>query len=310
MSIALQVDENGISVKSYREVRTAIADRVRGIFGDSIDLSPSSPDGQLIDLFVYAYSDAAEAIQAAFANLDPSSAEGVFLDNLGNIMGEPRNGDDDATYRARLISSTTTGLATFDNMLSYLRANIAYGVNMVANDEPTTDSNGIPGHKIAVYLPQGFSHTDSQGHDDTDNFVAAHIWYCKPAGIGTYGSSTGVAHDKSGAAHDVNFSKVEASSPYYMRITITEYKEEDLPDDYAGEVVMAVVDWASREYTPGKDIIPKRVIQAIYTVPGIDDVVVEVSADGSTGWTSSRIPVDLSHYAYFPEENITVTKSE
>lgn len=309
MSLAVTVDENGITVKSFRDVRNDVAAKFKSIFGEDIDTSPSSPDGQLIDLFVYAYHDAALAIQGGLSSLDVDSAQGTFLDNIGTIMGVERNGDDDETYRARLTSASTTGYATYDNMLTYLREKISASVNLIANDEPETDSNGVPGHKIAVYIPEGYTAVDENENDVTNDYVAQHIWVCKPAGIGTYGNVSGIAHDRSGTAHTVYFNQVSATSSCYMRITITEYTEEQLPADYIAQVKSAVAQWAVKEYIPGKDIIPKRAITAIYTIPGIDDVKVEVSENGSSGWTEDRIPIDASHYAYIPEENITVTKT-
>lgn len=316
MALALNVDSNGITVKSFREVRTELAERFQGIFGQSIDLSPSSPDGQLLDLFVYAYSDAAEALQAVVSNLSPGSAVGVFLDNIGQIMGVARNGDDDDVYRARLMSSTTTGLATYDNMLTYLRSRIDSRVNLVANEEPTTDSNGIPGHCFAVYVPEEFSAVDEEGNDITDDYVATMIWKCKPAGIKAHGTSTGKADDVGGISHNVKYFKVSKTQPYYMRVTVTEYDEEGLPDNFEELVKDAIEEWAvgdetkgiKGEYSPGKDIIPKRVVQAVYKVKGIDDAIILVSQDGSSEWTGERIPVPMERYAYIPKSNITVTK--
>lgn len=301
MSLALNVDSNGITVKSFREVRKSLAERFQGIFGQSIDLSPSSPDGQLLDLFVYAYSDSAEAVQGAIANLDVNSARGAFLDNIGTIMGIPRNGiEDDDVYRALIISSDVKGLATFDTMVTYLVKNIGVGVTMINNDEPEED-NGIPGHSFAVFVPDTLT-------EITDDQIAQSIWECKPAGIKSFGSSSGTAVEKLGTAHTVQFNRVTKTDAYYMRISVTEYTEEQLPDDFRGQVANAVAVWAVGEFTQGKDIIPKRAIQAVYKVPGIDDVTIEVSADGETGWTENRIPIDIDKYAYIPEENITVTK--
>lgn len=301
MSIGVQVDDNGISVKSYREVRTALAERMQAIFGASLDLSPSSPDGQLLDLFCYAYNDAAQAIQGGYAELDVNSASGTFLDNIGTIMGVPRNGiEDDDVYRALIISSDVKGLATFDTMVTYLVKNIGVGVTMINNDEPEED-NGIPGHSFAVFVPDTLT-------EITDDQIAQAIWKCKPAGIKSFGSSSGTAVDKLGTAHTVQFNRVTKTDAYYMRISVTEYTEEQLPDDFQEQVAHAVAVWAVGEFTQGKDIIPKRAVQAVYKVPGIDDVTIEVSADGETGWTEDRIPIDIDKYAYVPEENITVTK--
>lgn len=303
MATGFLLDGNGLSVKSYRETREALAAKIKGIFGEDLDLSPSSPDGQLIDLFCYAYNEVVEALQGAMANLDLESAEGVFLDNLGALMGIERNSDeDDDSYKSRLLNAETTGLATYDGMLTYLRKNIGSSVILTANEEPY-EVDGLPGHTVSVYVPSTIT-------DKTDNEIAQAIWDCKPAGIGTSGETSGTAVDKSGFAHMVYFSRITATDAYFMRITITEYTEELLPEDFDERIAEAVAEWAVDEYTPGKDIIPQRAVQAVYEIPGIDSVTVEVSADGETEWTSSRIPISGSKFAYFPKENITVSKAE
>ena len=298
---AITVSENGVTIKSYREIHDELAEKMKGIFGRELDLSPSSPDGQLLDLFIYAFSDAVEAIQGAVANLDLSSATGTFLDNLGTLMGQGRiPGEDDDTYRGRLLSATRSGLATYGGMLTYLQGLFGAGVTLSVNDEPTTNSDGIPGHSVSVYIPE-----DSKA---TDEEIASAIWRCKPAGIRTYGSSSATISDESGLPQTVYFNRISATSTaYYMRIRFTAYDEEVLPDDYAARIAASVASWALDEYKPGKDIIPQRASVAVYGVSGIEQVMVEVSSDGSS-WSSATVPVDASHYAQIPEENIAVEK--
>lgn len=297
---AASLDGSGISIKSYREIREALVSRFTKIFGSDIDLSPSSPDGQLLDLFAYSYSDVAEAIQGAAAALDVSSAEGAFLDSLGRLMGMDRRTDEtDEVYRARLLSAEQTGLATYDGMLTYLRDKVGESVSVTANDEPEATGAGVPGHSVAVYVPDSLSSV-------TDDQIAQAIWDCKPAGIRTFGSSEGKAADLSGNTHSMKFTRIGATSAYFARITVAEYEEEMLPTDYKERIASSVAEWALGEFTPGKDIIPQRFVQAVYKVGGVDTVTVEVSADGTTGWTSARVPVPASQYASFPKANIAV----
>ena len=299
MAIAVQIDGNGLSVRAYREIREALAENMKGIFGSDLDLSPSSPDGQLLDLFCYAYSDVAEALQGAASGLDLSSAEGTYLDNLGHLMGQQRTeGEDDDTFRARLLSSDPTGLATFDGMLTYLHNALGPLVSLVENPEPEPDSSGIPGHNIAVFIPETY-------YEIADDDIAQAIWNCKPAGIKAYGPESGAALDAARMTHTVNFFRVTGGDPFYMRVTVTEYREEQLPSDYANQLKTKIANWALTEYTRGKDIIPQRAIQAVYKVPGIDTVNVEVSLDGQS-WTTDRIPVMEASYAKLPVENISV----
>lgn len=299
MATGLLLDGNGLSVKSYRETREALAAKIKGIFGEDLDLSTSSPDGQLIDLFCYAYNEVVEALQGAASSLDISSADGTYLDNLGHLMGQQRaDGEDDDTFRARLLSSDTTGLATFDGMLTYLRNSLGPLVSLVENPEPEPDSSGIPGHSIAVFIPDTYS-------EIADNDIAQAIWNCKPAGIKAYGTESGTAVDAARINHTVNFFRVTGGDPFYMRLTVTEYREEQLPRDYANQLKTQIANWALTEYTRGKDIIPQRAIQAVYKVPGIDTVNVEVSLDGQS-WTTDRIPVFEASYVKLPVENIIV----
>ena len=231
---ALTLDGSGISIRSFREIREALVEKFTEIFGKDIDLSPSSPDGQLLDLFAYSYSDVAEAVQGAAAALDVSSAEGTFLDSLGRLMGiSRRDGESDEVYRSRLLSSEQTGLATYDGMLTYLRKKIGASVSLSANEEPYADAEGIPGHSVSVYVPDSLESVP-------DGDIAQAIWDCKPAGIRTFGSSGGTATDIAGNTHVMNFTRIGSTSAYYARIVIAEYEEETLPQDYADRVAESV----------------------------------------------------------------------
>lgn len=299
MAIGVILDGNGLSVKSYREIRTELEKGMKGIFGSDLILDPSSPDGQLIDLFGYAYDEVKEALQGSIANLDVSSAQGFFLDNLATLKGIKRQeGETDDSLRARVLSAENKGLATFDGMLTYLRDSLGPLVSMEENPEPEANSYGVPGHSFAVYIPLQYSEID-------DDDIAQAIWNCKPAGVKSFGTSSGTAKDIVGAEHTIKFFRVELSTPFYMRVTITEYTEETLPNDYQYQLKDVIANWAVTEYTRGKDIIPQRAIQAIYKVPGIDTVNVEVSLDGSN-WQTSRIPVPEAGFASLPAENITI----
>lgn len=311
MAIGAVIDENGLSVSSYRDIRNQLVTAMKGIFGEDLNLDPSSPDGQLIDLFGYAYDEVKEALEGAIANIDVANAQGVFLDNIAKIMGQVRNtGETDDELRTRLLKVDNRGLATYDGMLTYLRDSIYGTVTMAENPEPEQDAEGIPGHSFVVYIPQEVyealeEREETEPGFDADNYIAQKIWNCKPAGIKAYGNKEGVANDIAQMPHTVKFSVITSSTPFYMKITVTEYTEESLPMNYKTAIKEAVAEWALTEYTGGKDVIPQRAIQAIYKVQGIDTVAVEVSTDGTT-FSTNRIAVAADKYAVLPEANIEV----
>lgn len=292
---------SGITIKSFREIREALEKDFKGTFGDDLNTSSSSPDGMLIDLFAYAAMEAAQTVQAALANLDVATAEGVFLDRIAAIAGIARDpGESDALLRDRIGTAEFGGMATFDGMLTYLRDKLGGGISMKSNEEPE-EMGGIPGHSVAVYVPQSATSSDDE--------IAAAIWHCKPAGIRTHGISSGKVTDKAEFEHEVKFTRIE-SLPMTLEVTVKEYEEETLPDDYDAKIKAAIVEWAKDQYTPGKDIIIQRLASPIYdNVSGILDLQFKATFDGKSA-TSGRIEVPDGLCASLDEEGITVILGE
>lgn len=303
---AIKIDaDGGVSVASFREIRESLAKDFRTIFGDSeenkIDLSPSTPDGMLLDLFAFAYSAIAEHLQTVVQGMNPATASGIFLDYLAKITVGGRNaGETDEELRDRILTADHYGFATYDGMLTYLRAKIATGVTLRENPEDET-ADGLPPHSFEVFVPESATKTADE--------IAQAIWYCKPAGIKAAGSSEGTAKDAAGMTQPVRYSKVEKQT-FLAKIEITEYEEEELPEDYADRIRAAVAEWAAGEYTPGKDIIPQRITVPVYGITGIESVAVTVSTDGGKTWSGARQPVAAGSYACLPAENVTVTPED
>ena len=292
---------SGITIKSFREIREALEKDFKGTFGYDLNTSSSSPDGMLIDLFAYAAMEAAQTVQAALANLDVATAEGVFLDRIATIAGIARDpGEPDASLRDRIVKAEFGGMATFYGMLTYLRDKLGVGISMKSNEEPE-EMGGIPGHSVAVYVQQSTTSSDAE--------IAAAIWHCKPAGIRTHGSSSVKVTDKSGFEHEVKFTRIE-SLPMTLEVTVKKYDEETLPYDYDAQIKAALVEWAKDQYTPGKDIIIQRLASPIYdNVPGILDLQFKATFDGKIA-TSGRIEVPYSLFASLDEVGITVILGE
>lgn len=240
------------------------------------------------------------------ANLDAATAEGGFLDRIAVIAGLPRrDGETDAELRKRIGEAAYSGLATYDGMLTYLGKLIG-NVSISANDEPYS-KDGVPGHSVAVLVPDTFSHSDAQGNDDTDAFVAQSIWRCKPAGIRTWGTVSATATDAAGNPHEVRFERI-SGKPLTLAVEITEYDEERLSDDYADRIRAALAEWAKGEYAPGKDIIVQRLVGPVFdAAEGVESVKISAAYDGTTR-TDGRIPVPAWEYATLDAANIGVSK--
>ena len=319
---AVSVDSiSGISIKSYREIRQAIALSFTEVFGASINLEPSSPDGMFVDLLAYMYTELAQAIQTVGANIDVSTASGTFLDMLASIAGLARNeGESDESLRQRIETATFEGLATPDGMTTYLRENITDGITFKDNCLNET-MDGLPAHSFTIYVPASFSVEDIDIADkdwqailddesrspSVQNFIAQKIWNCKPAGIRAYGTTYGEARDAGGFLQQVHFSFIQGVN-YLVRIHITAYGEETLPSGFEQVIKEVVCDWAKKEFTSGKDLIPQRISAPIFSeVPGIESITVSVASQQPPGtWTSSRVPIDEDKVVTILAENVSV----
>ena len=162
-----------------------------------------------------------------------------------------------------------------------------------------TDSDGIPGKSFNSLVIGG-----------NDNEIAQCIYENQPSGIQSWGNTTVNVTDSHGIEQQISFSR---PTPVYLwvKVTYSLYDEEAFPGQ---DVVKdALVEWAEKEYTLGKDIISTRINQGLYDVPGIGVATCSVAvtdspdtAPSSASYeTDKRIPVSFFSYASLEEDRIS-----
>lgn len=90
MSFGLTAD--GFKVKRLDDILTEIRTRFRDEFGDNIDLSDETPEGQIIAIFAERESLVWELAQDVYNSQYPLTAEGRQLDNVVSLTGTTRQG--------------------------------------------------------------------------------------------------------------------------------------------------------------------------------------------------------------------------
>jgi uncharacterized phage protein gp47/JayE len=86
------LDYAGLTLKSLTEIRTEIETGLKNIYGNDINISQDSPDGQLINIFAQAATDLREVVQDIFSSFDPAQAQGIVLDQRVALNGIFRSG--------------------------------------------------------------------------------------------------------------------------------------------------------------------------------------------------------------------------
>lgn len=310
MAQLFEFTENGIVFKDFQSLRDELKTSWFDVFGEELDLSPTSPDGHHLDLECKVIHSVSEMIQVIVSNLNRSTAKGQFLDFLAEFVGVSRHeGESDASLRSRMTLAFMDGYSTFDGMMTYLRNNIVSAIGLTTNDEDVVMDN-IPPHSIRVTVPTNYKYSFEGaeyaiGTPECNNHIAQMIWNCKPAGIKTSGNSHGTSIDKAGTSHEVYFS-VPSAVEIDVRIELEKYSEEAFPVDGSNLIKDAIVSWASEEFIPGKDVIPLRFFVPIFSIPGIKSAIIRVKKHGTSEWTTDAIAIESEQSALISKSNIDV----
>lgn len=107
------LDENGLQIKSFNEVKEELTTGFRGIYGNDINIDSNSPDGQLIAILSQTVIDLLEIVLQVYNSFDPDTAVGTVLDQRVALNNIVRKG---GTYSYTNITVTTTAACTLNGI--------------------------------------------------------------------------------------------------------------------------------------------------------------------------------------------------
>ena len=87
----LQITDKGLVIERLNEIIERLSTEMRNIYGNDINIDPDTPDGQLIGIFSQSLADINEIIAGVYANSDPYTAVGNWLDSQVKYVGIERN---------------------------------------------------------------------------------------------------------------------------------------------------------------------------------------------------------------------------
>lgn len=85
-----QVTVNGLVTKTRQEIEAELVAAFQSIYGNDINLSQDTPDGQILNIFIQSYLDLLELVKAVYTSFDPDQAFGVTLDQRVAFNGIQR----------------------------------------------------------------------------------------------------------------------------------------------------------------------------------------------------------------------------
>lgn len=108
-----EITSTGLTVKTLTEIITDLENAFKEIYGVDINISPNSPDGQLINIFAQAASDNRELAVQINNGFDPDRAVGRILDERVAINNIQRIG---GTYTTQPITITVDRTVTLQGL--------------------------------------------------------------------------------------------------------------------------------------------------------------------------------------------------
>lgn len=140
------IDETGLHIPTYSEIRDELISMFKQIFGNDIYLDEDSMDYQQISIFARKIFDTNSLAQLVYNNRTPNTAIGIGLDNMAALAGITRK---PATYSTVPLVVTgnsgtviTNGQATDGTYKWNLPASVTIPENGTITVEATCDTPG------------------------------------------------------------------------------------------------------------------------------------------------------------------------
>ena len=240
----------------YSEITT------RGIVVRSMDDSPVGITGSMPSDFIIlagkkgSFTAVNEGLQTCEIGELDTIAVGVsgwnsVYNYVAGDTGEDMESDESLRVRreaaAKVRKSKATDPATEAALLDVPGVTTA---RVFSNRGFDTNADGVPGKSFTSLVVGG-----------TDADVARCIYENQPSGIQSWGNTTVNVTDSHGFEQQISFSR---PTPKYLWVKFyyRVYDEEVFPGEDA--IKKAMVEWAEKQYTMGKDVIPTRIPGGIY----------------------------------------------
>lgn len=110
------LDANGLQVASQAELVAHYTAAYQVVYGVDIDLTPGSPDGQMMMIFIQSVLDVEQLLMQVYSGMDPNNAVGVTLDQRVAINGIQRQAGTFTVTNITLVVSQSVNLFGLDQV--------------------------------------------------------------------------------------------------------------------------------------------------------------------------------------------------
>lgn len=134
ISALASVDASGFKAATFVEIKDALINSLKSIYGDDIDVSDASADGQYIMSQALLINNIYRTLESMQKNLSIASASGTFLDTLANLSGITRYAATQSTAWVYIKNISASDVTTASLVLKDTAGNQWVWLNKLALD--------------------------------------------------------------------------------------------------------------------------------------------------------------------------------
>lgn len=136
----IQFTNGTIQLGSFVQIRNALVDRFKEIYGNDIDVSPATADGQYINSIALLFNNIFQTIQQSYNSLDPAVATGQYLDTLCSFNNIHRIRESASVAQLYIYNPTNQNIVIGEGILTFIDKNNVLWI--WDNGEPKTFEKG------------------------------------------------------------------------------------------------------------------------------------------------------------------------
>lgn len=106
----------GLSVASFVEIRNALINKYKAVYGQDIDLSTGTADGVFVNDLALIINNIVQAMQTIYSNLNVNTASAKYLDNLCALSNVTRKSATRSNVSLQVTNNSSTQTTEFEDL--------------------------------------------------------------------------------------------------------------------------------------------------------------------------------------------------
>lgn len=112
----IKFDAAGLRVANFVQIRAALINRYKAIYGTDIDLSTGTADGVFVNDLALIINNLLQGMQTMYSNLDIDTAGGIYLDTLCALSNIYRKLATPSNASIQVTNTSTSATSTYNNL--------------------------------------------------------------------------------------------------------------------------------------------------------------------------------------------------